>query len=101
MKNLIIVLICVVSYFITIPIILGIYSGCGGSKYIYEKAEKEELLKSHLQLIKEGNVIQGFPHDGWSVSYYPLSNSTCFYTKIYDYFYKWSVYYNFKWFDRC
>ena len=101
METIIIVIICMCLYLIILPIVLGIYYGCGGKKCIYEKENKKELLESHLKLIKEGNIIQGFPHDGWSVSYYPKTNSTWFYPKVFDYFYKWSVYYNFKWFDIC
>ena len=101
MKTLIIVIICVCLYFMILPIVFGIYSGCRGEKYIYRKEKKKELLESHLNLIKQGYIIQGFPYNGWSVSYYPKTDRTWFYPKMFDYFYKWSVYYNFKWLDRC
>jgi len=93
------IIIC--SFLIMIPVILGIYSGCCGTKFIHNKERKKELLKSHRLLIEEGYIIQGFPHNGWSVSYYPSTNRSWFYPKIYDFFYKWSVFYNFKWFDKC
>ena len=95
------ILIKLLVFFLIIPVILGIGEFFGGTKYIHTPEIKNKLLISHKKLIEEGNVIQGFPNNGWSVSYYPLSNRDWFYPKIYDYFYKWSVYYRFKWFDRC
>jgi len=102
MKRLIIYLgIILIFIFLISPIILGVLHGCGGYKYIYPPEKKIELLIEYKQLIKDGNVIQGFPYNGWFVSYYPITNSTWFFPKIYDFFYKWSVYYNFKWWDIC
>ena len=88
-------------YFLLIPAILGCLEFFKGHKYKYDPEEKEKLLIRHKKLIDEGYIIQGFPHNGWAVSYYPSSNRDWFYPKIYDFFYKWSVYYRFKWFDRC
>jgi len=95
------ILIGIVAFFIVLPVIFGLAELFGGTKYIHTEEIKKELLISRRQLIEEGNVIQGFPHNSWGVSYYPLTNRDWFYPKIYDYFYKWSVYYRFKWFDRC
>jgi hypothetical protein len=84
-----------------LPVFFGLFEFFEGTKYLHKKRTKEDLLISYLKLIKEGHIIQGFPHNGWSVSYYPSSNDKWFYPRIYSYFYKWSVYYRFKWCDRC
>lgn len=95
------ILIGIICYFLLIPVVFGIIKFFGGIKYVYKQSQKDELLKRHLALIKDGYIIQGFPHYGWSVSYYPSTDRTWFYPKIYDFFYKWSVYYRFKWCNRC
>jgi hypothetical protein len=97
-KKLLIVLIL---YLIGLPVIFGLSHFFGGIKYVHPEKTKKELLINHRQLIKDGNVIQGFPYDGWNASYYPVTNRDWFYPKIHDYFYKWSIYYRFKWLDRC
>ena len=95
------ILITMCSFFTVIPVAFGIYSGCCGTKFIHSKEVKAELLKSHLLLIKKGYVIQGFPRNGWGVSHYPTTNRDWFYPKIYDFFYKWCIFYNFKWLNKC
>ena len=88
-------------YLLSVPIFFGLFEFFKGTKYIHTKKDKNKLLIRHLKLIKEGNIIQGFPHNGFSVSYYPSSNDRWFYPRLYSFIYKWAVYYRFKWFDMC
>tara|TARA_R110000796_G_scaffold221769_1_gene337944 strand:+ start:1446 stop:1745 length:300 start_codon:yes stop_codon:yes gene_type:complete len=91
----------IIIYFLLLPIFFGAYEFFIGTKFIHTKERKKEELKRHLKLIKDGYIIQGFPHNGWSVSYYPSSNDKWFYPKMYSFVYKWAVYYRFKWFNMC
>ena len=87
--------------FLLLPIMFGVMEFFGGVKYIHSPEPKRELLILYKKLIQEGNIIQGFPRNNLSVSYYLSTNRNWFYPKIYDYFYKWAVYYRFKWYNRC
>lgn len=101
MKHLLLIAIAGILVTVILPTMFGIYSGCDGTKFIHPPNDKKELLERHLGYIKEGYVIQGFPHDGWFVSMYPSAQDKGYPKKIFNFFYKWSVYYNFKWFDKC
>lgn len=91
----------IVFFLLILPFLFGVFEFFSGIEYVHTKERKKELLISHMKLIKDGYIIQGFPYRGFSVSYFAASNRYWFYPKLYDYFYKWAIYFRFKWFDRC
>lgn len=92
----------VLLFFHLLVFILGIYGGLNCKcKYVHPPDKKKELIKWGLNKIQEGYIIQGFEHYGWAVSFYPSKNRDWYLPKIFDWSYKWTVYYSFKWFNLC
>lgn len=87
------------SWFIPISFIVGIYEGFGRSKYICHKDVKTNLLKTNLMLIREGKIIQGISYGNNACFYYDKPSILNIFKRVYSFSLKWSVYYSYKWFN--